>query len=170
MAHTSHKPLTNIFIQNGLPLPGAPTTGNFIGLGTVVLSATSRGSVTLRSNNPFDPPVIDPALLKSNFDKVTMREAVKTAIGFLSAPAWANYVIQQIGPFEGVTTDAQIDAYVAANAGTIFHPVGTAAMSPPSSSKGVTDPDLKLKKTSGVRVVDASVFVSLHPSSSCWVD
>ncbi|GLB39193.1 putative aryl-alcohol oxidase [Lyophyllum shimeji] len=151
-------PHYEFLVSNGLPLPGAPPTGNFIGVGSVVLSTTSRGSVKLRSNNPFDAPLIDPALLKSDFDKVTMREAVKTAIGFLKAPAWSDYVIEQIGPFAGVKTDAQIDAYVAANAGTIFHPAGTAAMSPRASSKGVTDPDLKLKKAAGVRVVDASVF------------
>ncbi|KAG6810139.1 hypothetical protein H0H93_015160, partial [Arthromyces matolae] len=153
-------PHYEFLVSNGLPLPGAPATGNFMGLGTVVLSATSRGSITLRSNNPFDPPIIDPALLKTQFDKVTMREAVKSAQKFVTAPAWSDYVLGQIGAFTGVTTDAQIDAYVAANAGTIFHPVGTASMSPKGASSGVTDPDLKLKKTVGVRVVDASVLVS----------
>lgn len=151
-------PHYEFLVSNGLPVPGAPPTGNFIGLGTVVLSSTSRGSIKLRSKNPFDAPLVDPALLKSNFDKVAMREAVKTAMKFLTAPAWSGYVIEQVGAFAGVKTDAQIDAYVAANAGTIFHPAGTAAMSPRGSSKGVTDPDLKLKKTAGVRVVDASVF------------
>ncbi|KAG6907818.1 hypothetical protein DXG01_007300 [Tephrocybe rancida] len=151
-------PHFEFLVSNGLPLPGAPPTGNFMGLGTVVLSATSRGSIQLRSNNPFDPPVIDPALLKTEFDKTTMREAVKAARKFVTAPAWSDYVLGQVGPFEGVATDAQIDAYVAANAGTIFHPVGTAAMSPKGAKTGVTDPDLRLKKVGGVRVVDASVF------------
>ncbi|KAG6888800.1 hypothetical protein C0995_005820 [Termitomyces sp. Mi166 len=151
-------PHYEFLVSNGLPVPGAPSTGNFLGLGTVVLSATSRGSITLRSNNPFDPPLIDPALLKSQFDKVAMREAVKSAKKFVTAAAWSGYVIEQAGAFAGVETDEQIDAYVAANAGTIFHPVGTASMSPEGASTGVTDPDLKLKKTAGVRVVDASVF------------
>ncbi|RDB27619.1 Pyranose dehydrogenase 1 [Hypsizygus marmoreus] len=151
-------PHYEFLISNGLPVPGAPPTGNFIGIGTVVLSATSRGSVKLRSSNPFDPPLIDPALLKSKFDKVAMREAVKTARKFLSAPAWKGYVMEQVGQFAGIVTDAQIDAYVAANAGTIFHTTGTAAMSAKGSSNGVTDPDLKVKKVAGLRVVDASVF------------
>ncbi|KAF8067881.1 aryl-alcohol oxidase precursor [Lyophyllum atratum] len=151
-------PHYEFLVSNGLPVPGAPPTGNFIGIGTIVLSSTSRGSIKLKSKNPFDAPLVDPALLKSNFDKVAMREAVKTAMKFLAAPAWSGYVIQQVGAFAGVKTDAQIDAYVAANAGTIFHPAGTAAMSPRGSNKGVTDPDLRLKKTAGVRVVDASVF------------
>ncbi|KAG6840144.1 hypothetical protein C0991_008581 [Blastosporella zonata] len=152
-------PHYEFLVSNGLPLPGAPPTGNFMGLGTVVLSATSRGSITLRSNNPFDAPIIDPALLQSEFDKVTMREAVKTAKKFVTAPAWSDYIIAQIGAFAGVETDAQIDAYIAANAGTIFHPAGTAAMSPKGAKTGVTDPDLRLKKAVGVRVVDASVLV-----------
>ncbi|KAG6813051.1 hypothetical protein H0H92_014323 [Tricholoma furcatifolium] len=151
-------PHYEILVSNGLPLPDAPTTGNFLGLGTVVLSPTSRGSVTLQSNNPFDAPLIDPALLKTDFDKAIMRAAVQSAQQFVTAPAWSGYVIGQTGPFAGVETDDQIDAYVQANTGTIFHPVGTAAMSPKGSNTGVTDPDLTLKNAVGVRVVDASVF------------
>ncbi|KAG6852169.1 hypothetical protein C0991_002487, partial [Blastosporella zonata] len=148
-------PHYELLFANGLPLPGAPPTGNFMGAGTLVLSSTSRGSVTLRSNNPFDAPIIDPALLQSDFDKAAMREAVKSAMKFV---VWSDYVIAQFGPFAGIETDAQIDTYVAANAGTIWHPVGTAAMSPKGASTGVTDPDLRVKNVAGVRVVDASVF------------
>ncbi|KAG6839673.1 hypothetical protein C0991_000317 [Blastosporella zonata] len=152
-------PHYELAFSNGLALPGAPTTGSFMAISTAVLSATSLGSITLNSSNPFDPPNIDPALLTTNFDKVTMREAVKTVRKFVSAPAWSDYVVAQFGPFAGVETDGQIDAYVTANAQSIYHPVGTAAMSPKGASTGVTDPDLRLKKAAGVRVVDASVIV-----------
>ncbi|KAG6864362.1 hypothetical protein C0991_010220, partial [Blastosporella zonata] len=151
-------PHYELLFANGLALPNAPSTGNFMGAATVVLSSTSRGSVMLRSNNPFDSPIIDPAILQSEFDRATMREAVKSAIKFATAPVWSDYVIRQFGPFEGVETDAQIDEYVTANAGTIWHPVGTAAMSPKGANTGVTDPDLRLKNVAGVRIADASVL------------
>lgn len=58
-------------------------------------------------------------------------------------------------------SDADIDAYVREQASTMFHPVGTASMSAWDAEWGVVDPDLKVKGVEGVRVVDASVFVSL---------
>ena len=129
-----------------------------MGIGTVVLTPSSRGSVKLASSNPFAAPIIDPALLKTQLDKVIMREAIKSAKTFVSAPAFQGYIQSQALAFANVNTDAQIDAYVAANAGTIFHPTGTAAMSANGTSSGVTNPDLTVKKTAGLRVVDASVF------------
>ncbi|CCO29965.1 putative GMC oxidoreductase [Rhizoctonia solani AG-1 IB] len=36
------------------------TGGDLMSIGTIALRPTSTGRITLRSNNPFDPPVIDP--------------------------------------------------------------------------------------------------------------
>lgn len=88
-----------------------------------------------------------------------MRAAVKGASKFVTAPAWSGYVLGKSGPFADATTDAKLDSYIAANSGTLFHPVGTASMSPRGARNGVTDPDLKVKKVSGLRVVDLSVLV-----------
>ena len=40
----------------------------------------------------------------------------------------------------------------------MFHAVGTAAISQRGDSWGVLDPDLRVKGTKGLRVVDASAF------------
>ncbi|KAG6901001.1 hypothetical protein C0995_002586 [Termitomyces sp. Mi166 len=101
-----------------------------------------------------------------------MRAAVKSTLKFLTAPSWAGYVITPVNGLENVTTDAEIDAYVQKNTQTIFHPVGTAGMSPKGAKNGVVDPDLKVKKVAGVRVVDASVlpFVpSAHTQAPAYV-
>ncbi|KAG6883452.1 hypothetical protein C0993_006066 [Termitomyces sp. T159_Od127] len=156
-----NSPHFEIIVSNGLPAFILPSQGNFLALTTIVVSPSSRGSIKLRSNNPFDAPLIDPALLKSDFDKVAMREAIKSALKFASAPAWNNYIIGSAAGLAANETDAALDAYAAANAGTLFHPVGTASMSKKGATNGVVDPDLKLKKVDGVRVVDASVLVSL---------
>lgn len=93
-----------------------------------------------------------------------MREAVRLAVHFTTAHAWAGYVI---GPTSALATvlnstnqDAALDTYIAEHAQSIWHPVGTASMSPIGASYGVVDPDLKMKKVARVRIVDASVFVS----------
>ncbi|KAG6872927.1 hypothetical protein C0995_005185 [Termitomyces sp. Mi166 len=150
-------PHFEIIVSNGVP-PFLPPQGNFLTLTTIVVSPSSRGSIKLRSNNPFDAPLIDPGLLETNFDKLAMREAIKSAVKFASAPAWGNYIVGTASGLSVNETDAALDAYAAANAGTLFHPVGTASMSKKGASNGVVDPDLKLKKVNGVRVVDASVL------------
>lgn len=116
------------------------------------------GNLALQSNNPLDPPLINPGLLASDVDKVMMREAVRSSLAFFAAPAWQGYVVNALG-LSNASTDAQIDAYNAASVMTIFHPVGTASMSPKRAKNGVVDPDLKVKNVAGLRVVDASVLV-----------
>jgi choline dehydrogenase-like flavoprotein len=46
----------------------------------------------------------------------------------------------------------------------VFHPTGTAAMSPKGADWGVVDPDLKVKGVEGLRIVDGSVLVSWSSS------
>ncbi|KAG6917039.1 hypothetical protein DXG01_004091 [Tephrocybe rancida] len=152
-----NSPHFEMIISNGIP-PFLPPQGNFIVLTTIVVSPSSRGSIKLQSNNPFDAPLIDPGLLKTDFDKLVMREAIKSAMKFASAPVWSSYIVGAASGLTGTETDAQFDSYTAANAGTLFHPVGTASMSKKGASTGVVDPNLKLKKVQGVRVVDASVL------------
>lgn len=140
-----------------------PGNLNFLVLPTVLVSPTSRGSVKLRSNNSFDTPSIDPALLKTDFDKLAMREAVKGALRFVAAPAWSQHIIGPIGGLEAATNDDGLDAYITATANTLFHPVGTASMSPRGAKYGVTDPDLRVKNVDGLRIVDISVLVCNLP-------
>ena len=59
-----------------------------------------------------------------------------------------------------MTTDADIDDYIRGIASSVYHPVGTAAMSSSSSKSGVVDENLLVKGADGLRIVDASVFVS----------
>ena len=87
-----------------------------------------------------------------------MREAVRSARRFAAAPPFAGYTTAQ---FTGVnaTTDDQIDTFIRSTAATLFHPMGTASMSPKGASWGVVDPDLRVKGVVGLRIVDNSVVV-----------
>ncbi|KAH9020672.1 aryl-alcohol-oxidase from pleurotus Eryingii [Lactarius hengduanensis] len=129
-----------------------PATGHFMSIGTILLTPTSRGSITLASANPFDSPNIDPALLNSDFDIFTMREAVKAALRFLTAPAFKDYVIGPFGDLADAKTDAEIEAY--------------------GSKRGVVDPDFSVKKTIGLRIVDGSVLPyvpAAHPQAIIFI-
>ena len=116
------------------------------------------GNVTLKSADPFDAPLINPALLGNEVDLAIMREGVKAAREFVKAPAWKGYIISEFGEFANATTEEALNEYIRNNSGTVDHPVGSVAMGKDESAP--LTPDLKVRGTVGLRVVDASAFVS----------
>ncbi|KAF9444128.1 GMC oxidoreductase [Macrolepiota fuliginosa MF-IS2] len=123
-----------------------------------VSHSLTSGSLTIGSNDPFNNPLINPAYYTSEFDLLTVREGIKSAVKFSKAPVWKNVITGLVGPLNNATTDAEIDAFIKNNTGSGLHPVGTAAMSPKNASWGVVDPDLLVKHVCGLRIVDASVL------------
>ncbi|KAJ8509455.1 hypothetical protein ONZ45_g8375 [Pleurotus djamor] len=148
-----------------------PDKGNFFTVTSNLVSPASRGSITLKSSNPWDNPIIDPGFLTSPLDVRIYREAVKAVHRFISAPVFKGYIIR---PFVDVNTtiDREIDAYVRNFTTSVWHPVGTASMSSVQSKSGVVNPDLTVKGVSGLRVVDASVMpfiVAAHTQAAVYV-
>ncbi|KAF8074053.1 pyranose dehydrogenase [Lyophyllum atratum] len=150
--HTSH---FEFIIANGKTRLPLPPTGNFMVIGTVVVTPISRGSVLITSNNPFDPPAINPNLLDSDFDIFVMREAIRSARRLAQAPVFSDYVLSLV---DTAVTDAELDEFIRGSAITVSHCVGTASMSPKGADYGVLDPDLRVKKVVGLRVVDSSAI------------
>lgn len=121
---------------------------------------TTEGSVTLASADPFAFPLIDPGFFTSPFDELAMLRAIKSTRRFIETSPWAGFALERYGPVGTAETDDDILAAARGAARSIYHPVGTARMSPKDAPWGVTDPHLRVKGTRGLRVVDASVFVS----------
>ncbi|KAF7374315.1 Pyranose dehydrogenase 3 [Mycena sanguinolenta] len=119
------------------------------------------GSITLNASdpNPFNAPLIDPALFTSEFDIFAMKIAILKSEEFLSASAWKDYII---GPVDvlaaALVSDAALEAYIRNTSIPASHCVGSAAMSAKSANWGVVDPDLRVKNATGLRIVDASVM------------
>ena len=124
------------------------------------------GTLTLTSTDPFTYPIINPGLLSDSegFDAHTMREALRAGRRFLAADAWKDWIVEEFGASANATSDADIDAYVRANALVVNHVSGTVAMGKqadaPAKGAGAVNPDLTVKGVKGLRVIDASVFVS----------
>jgi choline dehydrogenase-like flavoprotein len=101
-----------------------------------------------------------------------MRYADQAIQRFINAPAWQGFNLTPYGPFNGVRLGSHLGAYITNNSETcvflavndrahselcsLWHACGTAAMSPFGAKYGVVNPDLTVKGTSGLRVVDAS--------------
>lgn len=98
-------------------------------------------------------------MLDTLFDITTMVESIKAIKRFAAAPAWGDYVSSAFGSLAG-TSDAELEEHARQHTTTVFHPTSTASMASQDSLDGVVNPDLTVKGTSGLRIVDLSVFVS----------
>ncbi|KAF8631501.1 hypothetical protein AX15_002365 [Amanita polypyramis BW_CC] len=142
----------------GNPGQTLPTTGDWITAAVVLQAPTSRGSINIVSSSAFTYPAIDPAYLSTASDIAFYREAIKGMLNFTSASTWNGFLEQPYHDAANLTDDVAIESYLRQFATTLKHPVGTAIISNSSATGGVVGSDLKVKKVTGLRVVDASVI------------
>jgi choline dehydrogenase len=123
------------------------------------LRPESRGHIRLRSDDPRETPVIQPNYLSEARDRETMRDAFKAMREVMHQPSLKRLSDGEIWPDPKVRSDADIDAFVRATGGTVYHPVGTCRMG--SDDAAVVDEALRVRGAENLRVVDASVMPSL---------
>ena len=70
----------------------------------------------------------------------------------------SGYLGVEVSPGPDVTSDADVDAFIARTGVTVHHPVGTCRMGLPSDPLSVVGSDLRVHGVAGLRVVDASVM------------
>jgi len=127
------------------------------------LQPTSRGSVSLRSGDPADQPMIRPNYLSTEEDRRVAAASIRVARELAKAPALAPY--RPIERLPGPSVPDGDDAALAKAAGdigtTIFHPVGTAKMGSDTDPLAVVDDRLRVFGIAGLRVIDASVMPTI---------
>jgi len=133
--------------------------GHGVTAGPVLLQPTSRGTVRLSSADPTAPPAIDPCYLQGPGDLETMIAGVRQTQRLLATAAMAPFVGEPIEAPAG-DDDASIEAFLAAQAETLYHPAGTCRMGGDDGS--VVDPELRVRGVEGLRVADTSVMPTLN--------
>ncbi|EAU90672.2 pyranose dehydrogenase [Coprinopsis cinerea okayama7 len=134
-----------------LPMLTPPSNGMHI----------SGGTVKINSTNPFDDPLIDYNFLGHPFDIEAFKEGIRLGKKFYSGPVWQGYRTSFLGPDPETLSEDEFLNAIKPMVSSWQHPVGTAAMSKRGSKQGVVNPDLRVKGVRGLRIVDASVIVSL---------
>ncbi|RWS17499.1 glucose dehydrogenase-like [FAD: quinone] [Dinothrombium tinctorium] len=135
----------------------------------------SRGHLKLKSNDPYDHPIIDPKYFLHESDVKTLIEGVKIAMN-ISRNMNAEKLGFEMKSFSAPECDAlekENDDYweciVRHFADTLYHFAGTCRMGSEDSEKAVVDNELRVLGVSGLRVVDASIMpsiVSANPLAS----
>lgn len=134
--------------------------GPHISIGLAVIAPQSKGTIKLSSSDPLAAPLIDPGFYTNPYDRLAMLNAVRFAQKFLTAPAWQGYVGDHVHPYtpQTINDDNVVLEALKEQTNTVWHPVGTLAMSKRGDKWGVVNPDLRVKGLKGLRVVDASIM------------
>lgn len=119
----------------------------------------SRGEVRLKSNDPFQSPIIDPNYLGDSYDVRVMKECIRWGRRIMAAPSLARYAGAERFPGKEIVSDADMEAYVRQNVQTDYHPAGSCKMG--GDRMAVVDDQLKVRGLDGLRVVDSSIMPSI---------
>ncbi|HEX3609909.1 MAG TPA: GMC family oxidoreductase N-terminal domain-containing protein [Solirubrobacterales bacterium] len=116
-----------------------------------LLTAESRGSVRLASNDPTAKPIVRNAFYAAEADMARMIDAVRLGEEICAQPSFRPYAAE---PFTAPADDSEaaLRAHIAATTYEVYHPVGTCAIG------SVVDSELRVEGLEGFRVVDASVM------------
>lgn len=125
------------------------------------LRPESRGTIHVKSSDPFVPPAIRPNYLSDPIDRQTIVAGVRFARTLAAQKALAPFVSHEIDPGPEVMSDDALLAFVRERGSTIYHPVGTCRMGQATDPMAVTDPQGRVHGVEGLRVVDASLMPRL---------
>lgn len=116
----------------------------------------SRGTLRLRSGDPFASPLFDPAYLKEPNDTEVLVEGA-AMVRELMAGTGDNQ--GEIGPGPETFSDAGLRKALPNFVHSVYHPVGTCRMG--VDERAVVDPQLRVLGVDGLRVADASIMPSV---------
>ena len=112
--------------------------------------------MALRSADPADAPLIDPAYLTHREDLLLQMEGVRTIRRIAASAPLNEHIAAEVVPGAQVTEDTALEVAIRATSGCIWHPVGTCRMG--TENDAVVDAQLRVRGTRSLRVVDASVM------------
>jgi choline dehydrogenase len=124
----------------------------------------SRGTISLASANPFDPPIIDLNMLSHPDDLKCLIAGVRLVRKILAAPAFDKYRIEEYFPGKDVQSDEALAQAIKDKLGLEYHPAGTCKMG--HDDMAVVDAQLRVHGMEGLRVIDASIMPTLTGSNT----
>ena len=122
------------------------------------MRSKSRGSVALRSADPWEKPAIRFNYMSHPDDWTDFRHCIRLTREIFGQPAFDLYRGREISPGADVETDAQLDDFIRQHAESAYHPCGTCRMGGRDDPMAVVDPECRVIGVEGLRVADSSIF------------
>lgn len=139
-------------------IPGALEKEGGMTIGVFLTCPDSKGSVSIRSSDPLEMPVIRPNYLSAPTDWPRLLVGLRTARQVFEMDALKRWSLGETRPGLGVASDDELYDFALSVGSTAAHYTGTCQMG--SDETSVTDPLLRVRGVSGLRVVDNSVLPS----------
>jgi choline dehydrogenase len=133
-------------------------------IGVVQQQPASRGSIHIRSADPFAPPEIRANYLTAEGDIEAFIRGMRLARRVARQAAFAPYVVRELRPGPALESDGDLEGYIRSTIFGSYHQVGTCRMG--RDADAVVDPQLRVHGVPGLRVADASVLPTIPASNT----
>jgi choline dehydrogenase len=124
----------------------------------ILVQPASRGTVTLRSPDPLDSPLIDPRYLSTESDLQVLERGIELSRELANTRAFDALRGDEAAPGRGLGKH-ELREYIRAHCSTVWHVSGTCRMG--HDDMAVVDPELRVRGVEGLRVADASIMPTI---------
>lgn len=118
----------------------------------------SHGYVRPVSQNPFDPPEINPNYLSDPRDQQVLLRSIHLGRKLMTTTPLQPWLTGQTNPDQNLQSDDELLDWARREGITVYHMIGTARMGPDGDPDAVVDSQLRVRGLQGLRVADASVM------------
>jgi choline dehydrogenase-like flavoprotein len=132
-----------------------------IKLHVTLLRPQARGTLSLRSSDPADPPLVDPNYLGDPRDLRQLIEGMRIARDIAGAAPLQQALTGELQPGAAAQDDSALADYIRQTVRTDWHPVGTCRMGRGDDPMSVVDESLRVLGVQGLRVIDASIMPNI---------
>ncbi|WP_294621667.1 choline dehydrogenase [uncultured Roseovarius sp.] len=122
------------------------------------MRSKSRGTISLRSADPGDDPVIRFNYMSEESDWQEFRKCIRLTREIIGQEAFKPYLSHEIQPGAEVQSDDEIDGFIREHAESAYHPCGTCKMGRADDRMAVVDSETRVIGVEGLRLADSSIF------------